>query len=325
MSQVYKSNSKCQVTDPALAVTPALDQGREERSESLPCLFSYNSIENIENNLVDHALLAANLLTNYHRKQALTLTSNVQRLIDLGPCLSHFGFLTLTTSDKCSDFRELSKRFDSLNTNYLKPSPDFGEWIRSTERHKSGALHYHFVVQLDGDISAGLDWSLWLQAQEAKRNRKPWRHLERKATKNVTPYLRERWAELRMELPKYGFGRSELLPIRTNIEAIAFYIGAYVGKHIGARKPEDLGIRLIVYSQNWLKNSPKFSWHNDNAQKWRENVQKFANYTIGYTGDPELDHYRLKQQFGSKWAYKYRDIILGFDKYIDENLENVPF
>jgi hypothetical protein len=41
--------------------------------------------------------------------------------------------------------------------------------------------------------------------------------------------------------PKYGFGRTELLPIKKTAEGVAKYVGKYVAKHIGQRLPADKG------------------------------------------------------------------------------------
>jgi len=115
-------------------------------------------------------------------------------------------------------------------------------------------------------------------------------------------------------LPAYGFGRSELLPIRTNDEAISKYVGKYIAKHIGERKEEDKGVRLVSTSKNWEevineqtgkkekkllfpKSSVKIAWNSPGAKKWRKNLETFAHKTKCYNLQA------LKLTFGSSWAF----------------------
>ena len=70
---------------------------------------------------------------------------------------------------------------------------------------------------------------------------------------SAPPYLRAVWRELRIKCKAYGFGRHELLPIKSNADAMAQYIGKYISKHLGSRKDEDKGKRLIASSSGWKK------------------------------------------------------------------------
>ena len=70
---------------------------------------------------------------------------------------------------------------------------------------------------------------------------------------SAPPYLRAVWRELRIKCKAYGFGRHELLPIKSNADAMAQYIGKYISKHLGSRKDEDKGKRLIASSSGWTK------------------------------------------------------------------------
>ena len=93
---------------------------------------------------------------------------------------------------------------------------------------------------------------------------------------SAPPYLRAVWRELRIKCKAYGFGRHELLPIKSNADAMAQYIGKYISKHLGSRKDEDKGKRLIASSSGWTKNSIRFSWFNDNSILWRTNLAILA-------------------------------------------------
>ena len=92
---------------------------------------------------------------------------------------------------------------------------------------RRGAWHLHVLVLLPYDIRTGVDFA--------------------------PPYLRAVWRELRIKCKAYGFGRHELLPIKSNADAMAQYIGKYISKHLGSRKDEDKGKRLIASSSGWTK------------------------------------------------------------------------
>lgn len=303
----YNKKPKSQPHAVASPVPVALqglgENGGGSEANPLPCLYSNNSIETTNFEHTEHALRVAELLTNYHRKQAHTLTFNVQRLIDQAPTPGHVGFLTLTFPDKVTDYKEASKRFDSFNTNYLSKSSHFGHWVRVPEQHKNGVWHFHLLIQLSKDIKTGLDFDAL-----AKRN-----------YRSASPYLRSLWAELRENLPKYQFGRSELLPIRKNAEAMAFYVGKYIGKHISQRDENSKGIRFTSYSKGFLRCSPKLSWYNLQSMQWRWNVATFADL-MGLS-----THDALSDRFGPRWAYKYREEIINIQATIKASNEDIPF
>jgi hypothetical protein len=297
-------------------------------ADSLLYLYSNNSDKNNQKTpleISDLALQTANLLTNYHRKQAHTLSGNVARLISLCPSENHVGFLTLTFKENVVDFKEASRRFDNLRKKLLNENSNFGIWIRATERQKRGAVHYHLVIETKEDIKTGFDWTLYRHALNSKKPGQR-RKLEREAFRTANPYLRSLWKLLRESMEKYGFGRSELLPIRSTAEAMSFYLGKYISKHIGAREKRDKGIRLICYSQGWVKNSVKLSWYNENSIKWRQNVQKFVNYYFGPISNRQTAEMVLTMNLGSRWAWHFRDTIIEISKIVEiENTERIPF
>lgn len=296
MSKLYKPSTKNQeearrfVSIPPSAELP------------LPCLYSNNSIEPThDNDRVKTVVGLISVLTPYHKKQAHTLYKNVERLIKTSKSLSHCGFLTLTFPDNVKDSKEAYDRFRSMNTNYLSKSDKFFNWIMVKERQKRGAWHFHLVIQLSQDIRSGFDFSQVAQGKYHSAN----------------SFIRSLWNELRQTLPKYGFGRSELLPIRTDAQCMGRYIGKYISKQIGNRKKEDKGVRLVTYSKNWPKNSVRFAWNTDGASEWRRKLKVFAT-VMGCE-----DFYDLNKKFGSSWAWKYSEIIKDIDSYT--RIHEVPF
>ena len=221
--------------------------------------------------------------------------------------IGQIGLLTLTFPDNVRDNSEAYKRFRSLNTNFLASHPDIIDWICVKERQKRGAWHYHLIVLLRGNILEGFDFDLyseWLDKRSLKQN---------KHCPTGGPYLRSLWALFYDVLPRYGFGRIfSLEPIKSNSEALARYVGKYISKHIGARKEEDKGVRLISSSRGWIRNSSKFSWNTPNGQLWRSNLKRLADLL-----DLE-DMSCFAQRFGPNWAYHLAGVVMDvglWDRY----------
>lgn len=276
---------------------------REARSDSLPCLSSNICTESESQNHHKERIRAlCGLLAPYQKKQAHTLFSNVERLINEAPSVGHVGFFTLTTKD-ITDKSEFSRRWHSMLTHYWSQSPNFGHWIGCFEQQSRGAWHLHILVILPYDIRTGVDFEAFAQGHY----------------KSGSPYLRSVWRELRGACIRYGFGRHELLPIKSNAEGMARYIGKYVSKHMGQREESAKGKRLVTSSQGWAKNSINFAWFTEGSREWRRKVEKFARIM----GCEDLGD--LCDKFGSSWAFKYIDSIYDIDEFAEYLNEGVPF
>lgn len=220
------------------------------------------------------------------------------------------GFLTITFPDNVTDHKEAYRRFRSFNSNYFAKHESFGEWVHVKERQKRGAWHYHMIVVLKGDIRSGVNWE-----ELAKGN-----------YRSANPFLRSLWKDLRENLENYGLGRSELLPIRSNEEAMARYVGKYISKHMDQREEDDKGVRLVNYSRGWSgRNSVNFAWNTHGSHEWRRKLEKFAKSL----GCEEI--YQLSEKLGPGWAWKYLDDIMAIDNTLfergiychHENRENI--
>lgn len=279
-----------------------LDTGPE--AVSLPCLYSNNGIENTATDGQEKAetvLNLCNLLSPYHKRQAHTLFSNVHRLVTkVATSVGHVGFLTLTFPDNLTDNTEVRERFRSFNTNFLSKHPSISEWISTKEVQKRGAWHFHLVVALTENIAEGVNWE----------------EMEKGVYRSAPQPLRNLWKELREALPNYGFGRSELMPIKSGPDAIARYVGKYISKHIGNRTEEQKGVRLISYSKGWIRNGCQFAWNTKNAAEWRRKLALFAKWH----GCQE--YYQLSAKLGQGWAYRYAQDIMDIDKVLQEERWN---
>jgi len=143
-----------------------------------------------------------------------------------------------------------------------------------------------------------------------------WEEIEKGVYRSAPPALRKLWKELREALPGYGFGRSELMPIKSGPDAIARYVGKYISKHIGARTEDQKGVRLISYSKGWIRNGCQFAWNTKNASEWRRKLALFA----ARHGCQEF--YQISAKLGPGWAYKYAQDIVDMDQVIMEEKVN---
>ena len=265
---------------------------------ALPCLNSHNSIDEPEN--------TPPKLTGHAARRLFTVKENAARFINTVG-LDRVGFLTLTFPESMLDHKEASRRWDSLNTNLLPLL--FGHWQRVFERTKKGNVHYHVLVDCQRDIRTGFDFDLYFTALQMRKMRLPYRHIERQAFRTANADLRNFWQILRERLPAYGFGRHELLPIRTNIEAAAKYVGKYVSKDMN-HFDQDKGVRRISYSQGQIRSSSNFAWHSEGSREWRRKVMVLAHF-LGLE-----DMADLKTRFGPRWSRFLADTIIDIDQII---------
>lgn len=249
------------------------------------------------------------------------------------------GFLTLTVGDyvclkhgvqlpkkdgrdewtnrcPCCDFpmafeqvksaEEANRRFNNINRALLKLV--FEKAVVVTERHKSNAVHFHLVGLLAGrpDIRTGVNF-----AAIAKRD-----------YRSAGETLRGLWAVLRQKLPEFGFGRAELLPIRSTGEAVACYVSKYVEKNLFNRTKDDYRKKLVRYigfrhrpstdeQRDFFRMTGKvpktiaeqlrpndFSWGTKRACAWRAKARETAAL-IGVNSREQCG-----EAFGPRWAMK---------------------
>lgn len=245
---------------------------------SLPCLYSNNSTETGPDEGKKWNTLQGN-----HKKTATILGLHVERLVSIFRPET-VGMLTLTFSDHVTDAREAQRRMNSLLTHVIRPR--YREYIAVMERTKSGRIHFHLLVSVGSDIKSGLDFQA----------------VQERDYKSASPSLRAEWAYWRRVAPSYGFGRTELLPIKSTVDAVKFYVGKYISKHIENREEEDKGVRLVRTSSGVKAGTTRFAWNSDAARLWREKLGLLCDAAEVPEGD-------CHKAFGRGWAYKHQDII----------------
>lgn len=245
----------------------------------LPCLSSNNCTNHLGKSVENEI----GKLRGNHKKTAEALAQNVKFLAGVVG-VQKLGFLTLTFADGVTCPKEAQKRYRSLRTHVL--TPRYGHVIRVVERQKSGRIHYHLLVSLENDIRTGANFEEFAKGVYT----------------SASPFLRSEWAFWRRTAKKYGFGRTELLPVKSTDEGIARYVGKYISKHIEGRKEEDKGIRLVEYTRGARMQSTRFAWPGDGSRLYRAKLAELGKALKCKDGE-------LHKILGSRYAYRFRKEI----------------
>ena len=158
-------------------------------------------------------------------------------------------------------------------------------WLRSYARvlepRRDGSAHHHLCVATPFNFEPDkFDWEAFRIAQEqAPRPSRgqaagpEFREMRRRYVETAPSQLRECWSELRSVCERYGLGRSELLPLRKGVGAVAHYVGAYLEGGMCYRRDEWKGARRVEYDRTesdlWKRAGSSFGWHSPGATAWR--------------------------------------------------------
>lgn len=231
------------------------------------------------------------ILGGSHRRMAFVLAEEII-LMAKKFGLENIGFLTLTFADQVREMKEAQRRFHSLSTHVLQER--YERATANVERQASSRLHFHLVVVVGKDIRTGFKFEDLDKYEDLRRYQ------------SANPALKAEWKFWRKTGPKYGFGRHELLPIKSSAEGIGRYVGKYVGKHIGQRDERDKGARLvrfIGYGPGDRKVSARFAWNSTGGWLWRAKVKVWAK-SLGIDNEDVL-----KERCGPRWAWRFRGEI----------------
>ena len=200
--------------------------------------------------------------------------------------IERIGFLTLTFEERGIPAQEAQRRWRSLRTNVLNKR--YPKLVKVKERQQDGTIHYHVVCVLPVDIRTGVNF------EEFKERRYG----------SASKALKAEWAFWRRTCKSYGFGRHELLPVKSTAEGIARYVGKYISKDVAARLPEDKGARMVEYSKRARIGTTRFARVSVRSWLWRHKVAEFAKKH----GCADLDE--LRALCGSRWAHNMREQIM---------------
>jgi hypothetical protein len=104
-------------------------------------------------------------------------------------------------------------------TNFVRRLWKSGLWVRERQM-RTGNWHGHALVDVGFEI----------------RREFPFEEVAKRNYRNVDGRVRDLWKRLREKAPCYGFGRTELLPIKSSSEWAIKYLTSYLGKALLSEK-----------------------------------------------------------------------------------------
>ena len=284
--------------------------------EALPCLSGYNSIEIGE--IREQKSSATPNSREYQKIWALR--KNLAKFVkDYG--VERMCFVTLTFKHSVKDWREASRRYNSFRSNYLA---EVFEKVLAVipEPHGNGCWHYHLVAVAKGDIRTGFDWESFLSAceiqenafkqgkrfnQMTKEDKEKHRTLTKKYSASASSELKSIWSAVREGARACGFGRCETLPVKSEAEQLANYVGKYLAKGFETYGPETKGMQRVRYARGVDRAvKGQVAWAEGRSRRWRRCLGAWARAQ----GIKEDDFGAMAEKFGSCWAHTYRDTIL---------------
>jgi len=189
--------------------------------------------------------------------------------------------------------------------------------VSVTERHKSGGIHFHLILVLPFDAKTGFDFAAVKDGDYS----------------SACPELQAEWAWWRkiQDDAKYGFGRHELMPIKSNGEATGKYIAKYIQKSFENREERDKGARFVRYFGHWCKRErepgermmrPPMSGNHGlcspAATAWRVRMKQIAAAwnvwieEVGQAGSRFMDEVNVKVTHGPRWAWSFTKRMRNF-------------
>jgi len=244
--------------------------------------------------------------TGAEARSAFHLRLNVAAFIE------HWGrsrclFFTVTDEDNLHP-TQFARRWNSF---LVRNGAWIVSYIRVLEPQRQGRPHYHILVAVLWDTKPdAFDWQAFAECQQERRSNGPtalFRELRNRYRASAAPELVAMWKLLRKVLPRYGLGRSELLPIRKGKEALSEYIGKYLEAGLIIRKHSWKGCRRVEFDRRnktgWLACTRVFAWHSPGAIAWRKRVGEIGRAVgVADIGD-------IRRKLGPKWAYHLRESI----------------
>ncbi len=235
------------------------------------------------------------LLQSNHRKTVFALKENILGLIEKHG-LVRIAILTLTLPRRVTDAKEAHRLFKPIGRKLTKR---YQCWVRVFERMDSGSIHWHILILLnEGDIYSNVNFE----------------EFHRKIYKSASIQLKEEWKFWRETASKFGFGRTQFMPIETNKDAVANYFAKYISKHCFFRRPEDKGAKIVRYSGNFPRSvGPRFSWFNPNAKVFWKKVGQIVRSLPRIKATPDATQEELEAlmriEYGPKWLFNLSPYI----------------
>ena len=204
----------------------------------------------------------------------------------------------LGTFQKVHDWREASRRWDSLNSNVIRRRP-WVQWAMVMQRHRDGGVHFHACVIHESDVRGELDFDA----------------LRRRDYRSANLALRAEWAVWRQVAPRYGFGRVEFMPVYDG-DGLGRYLARYLRREIGKRREADTRAQLFRFSRSWERAvKGEACWADMRAKRARRRGEIVGNRLWG-----SLD--AMVDELGAQWRWKLKRLLWCADDVFPVVLED---
>lgn len=221
-------------------------------------------------------------------RTAVAIRANVHGIVQRFG-IDRVGVMTLTFARHMDDARLAQTRLRSFRTGVLQRR--YGGFLWVAERTRAGAVHFHVLVPTRDSIRPA-----------GRRTRELRRRSEAAAIA-----LRAEQQFLRTAAGRYGFGRIEFRPVRTNADALAHYFAKGFEDPDPARAPADHGVRMFAVSKSLSVANTRFSWLTQGGRQWRAKVAAHVAELVEQGVLPAgADLHSLTAVYGPAWALALR-------------------
>lgn len=217
-------------------------------------------------------------LQSNHFKSKAALAANIEAMFRRFG-VEHVVVITLTFARAALGTDEVRRRWKSLRTGILNQR--YKAWVCVVGLGRNERIHFHVLAINQENIREGFDFN------ERRKRTRP----------SANCALRDEWRFWHRIARRYGFGRTEAMPVR-----LPLALNRYLCRHVLQRPTALLGSRIVRYSRGWREHSTRFSFVHGKAREWRESVGKFFH---------PLSHDDVLRLFGSKWASHFWAAMAG--------------
>jgi len=256
------------------------------------------------------------------RRTAEAVFQEVKKLIgDAG--VKRCAFYTLTFADGVRNHVEAQRRWNSLRTNCLRHRWD--KAVVVSERDKAGRIHFHAIAVLTGsvDLKGAFDFHSFDRANAVGHLNPQHASLSARYISSATHELRAEWKFWRENASRFGFGRVQVSPLKSEIAA-ARYVAKYLTKASNERCADDENARLVrfigyreergrslridkktgkvrtvcLWSSLRTRLSNGWAWCTKGGAIWRYKAAWAASMIPGVTNETNA-----AEVLGSRWAF----------------------
>jgi hypothetical protein len=196
-------------------------------------------------------------------------------------------FITLTFPELLTSTREAHRRFNSLFNKVRKRCLGY---LWTLEPQESGRIHYHLLLPVDFDARDGTDLDAWA-------HRDLYTDDERLAAMNEPLRAESDWWKAKASA--YGFGRIEVAPVYSNVQAVRKYLIRQDWRQGHWPFEETKHVRFWGCSKNVRAGTIKLSFASRGGQQCRAHLKEWAMKRGCNTYED------LPLKLGKRWGYPF--------------------